>query len=200
MSSAKCCFLTFIQVSQEAGQVVWYSHLLKNFAQFIVIPTVKGFGIVNKAEIDTFLELSSFLMIQWMLAIWSLILLPFLKPAWTSGSSPFSYCWILAWKILSIILPVCEMSAIVQWFEHSLTLPFCGSGKTFLSLVTERLFLNYTKMSGFLASRGEQFNLGQEMRLDRSELLCNKVLLKYKADRESFWHRHQKGAERVPPC
>ena len=38
------------------------------------------------------------------------------------------------------------------------------------------------------------------MRLDRSELLCNKVLLKYKGDRESFWHRHQKGAERVPPC
>ena len=46
--------------SQEAGQVVWYSHLLKNFPQFIVIHTVKGFGIVNKAEIDVFLELSSF--------------------------------------------------------------------------------------------------------------------------------------------
>ena len=52
---------------------------------------------------------------------------------------------------------------------------------------------------GFLASR-EEFNLGPEMRLDRSELLYNKVLLKYKRDRESFWHRHQKGAERVPPC
>src|SRR5574339_327977 len=49
-----------IQVSQEAGQVVWYSHLLKNFPQFIVIHTVKGFGIVNKAEIDVFLELSCF--------------------------------------------------------------------------------------------------------------------------------------------
>ena len=52
----------------------------------------------------------------------------------------------------------------------------------------------------FLASRGEEFNLEPEMRLDRSELLCDKVLLKYKGDRESFWHRHQKGAERVPPC
>ena len=51
------------------------------------------------------------------------------------------------------------------------------------------------KMPGFLASRGDEINLGPEMRLDRSELLCNKVLLKYKKDKESFWHRHQKGAE-----
>ena len=57
MSSSYCCFLTCIQVSQEAGQVVWYSHIFKNFSQFIVIHTVKGFGIVNKAEIDVFLEL-----------------------------------------------------------------------------------------------------------------------------------------------
>ena len=60
MSSSNCCFLTCIQVSQEAGQVVWYSHLFQNFPQFIVIHTVKGFGIVNKAEIDIFLELSCF--------------------------------------------------------------------------------------------------------------------------------------------
>src|SRR5574340_381045 len=58
MSSSNCCFLTCIQISQQAGQVVWYSHLLKNFPQFIVIHTVKGFGIVNKAEIDVFLDLS----------------------------------------------------------------------------------------------------------------------------------------------
>ena len=49
-----------MQISQEAGQVVWYSHLFQNFPQFIVIHTVKGFGIVNKAEIDVFLELSCF--------------------------------------------------------------------------------------------------------------------------------------------
>ena len=60
MSSSNCCFLTCIQISQEAGQVVWYSHLFQNFPQFIVIHTVKGFGIVNKAEIDVFLELASF--------------------------------------------------------------------------------------------------------------------------------------------
>ena len=56
MSSSNCCFLTCIHISQEAGQVVWYSHLFQNFPQFIVIHTVKGFGIVNKAEIDVFLE------------------------------------------------------------------------------------------------------------------------------------------------
>ena len=55
MSSSNCCFLTCIQVLQEAGKVVWYSHLLRNFPQFIVIHTVTGFGIVNKA-VDIFLE------------------------------------------------------------------------------------------------------------------------------------------------
>ena len=60
MSSYNCCFLTCIQVSQEAGQVVWYSHLLQNFPQFIVTHTAEGFGIVNNAEIDVLLELSCF--------------------------------------------------------------------------------------------------------------------------------------------
>ena len=60
MSSSNCCFLTYIQISQEAGEVVWYSNLLKNFPQFIVNHTVKGFGKVNKEEIDIFLELSCF--------------------------------------------------------------------------------------------------------------------------------------------
>ena len=60
MSSSNCCFLTCIQVSQEASQVVWYAHLFQNFPQFIVIHTVKGFGIINKAEIDVFLKLSCF--------------------------------------------------------------------------------------------------------------------------------------------
>ena len=60
MSSSNCCFLTCIQISQEAGQVVWYSHLFRNFPQFVVIHTVKGFGVVNKAEVDIFLEVSCF--------------------------------------------------------------------------------------------------------------------------------------------
>ena len=60
MSSSNCCFLTCIHISQEAGKVVWYSHLLKNFPQFVVIHTVKDFGVVNKAKVDVFLELSCF--------------------------------------------------------------------------------------------------------------------------------------------
>ena len=60
MSGSNCYFLTYIQISQEAGQVVWYSHPFKNFPQFVVIHTVKGFGIANKAEVDVFLDLSHF--------------------------------------------------------------------------------------------------------------------------------------------
>jgi len=60
MSSSNCCFLTCLQISQEAGQVVWDSLLFKNFPQFVVIHTVKGFGIVYKAEVHVFLELSCF--------------------------------------------------------------------------------------------------------------------------------------------
>ena len=58
MSSSNCCFLASTQISQEAGQVVWYSYFFKNFPQFIVIHTVKGFGMVNKTKVDIFLELS----------------------------------------------------------------------------------------------------------------------------------------------
>ena len=86
MSSSNYCFLACIQVSQETGQVVWYSHLFQNFPQFIMIHTVKGFGIVNKAEIDVFLELSCF----------------FDDPAdignLISGSSAFSKTSLNIWK------------------------------------------------------------------------------------------------------
>ena len=60
MSGSNCCLLTWILISQEAGQMVWYSHLLQNFPQFVVIHTIRGFSIVNKAEADIFLELSCF--------------------------------------------------------------------------------------------------------------------------------------------
>ena len=124
LSISICCFLTCLQISQEAGQVLWYSHLLKNFSQFAVIHTVKDFGIVNKAEIDVFLELSCFF--DDPADVGNLISgsSAFLKPAWTSGSLQFMYCWSLAWRILSITLLACETSAIVRYFEHSLALPF----------------------------------------------------------------------------
>ena len=60
MSNYNCGFLTCIQISQEAGQVVWYSHLFQNFPQYVVIHTVKGFGVVNEAEVDVFLQRSCF--------------------------------------------------------------------------------------------------------------------------------------------
>ena len=102
MSSSNCCFLTCIQISQEADQVVWYSHLLKNFPQFVVILTVKGFGIVNKEEIDVFLELCCLFDDPADVGNLISVPLPFLNPAWTSGSSQFTYCWSLAWWILNI--------------------------------------------------------------------------------------------------
>ena len=70
----------------------------------------------------------AFSMIHQMLANWYLIPLPFLNTAWISGSSQFMYCWSLSWRILSITLLACEMSAIVQSFEQSLALPFFGIG------------------------------------------------------------------------
>ena len=60
ISGPNCCFFTCIQISQEAGKVVWYFNLLKNFPQFVVIHTLKGFSVVNEAEIDGFLEFSCF--------------------------------------------------------------------------------------------------------------------------------------------
>ena len=80
MSGSNCCFLTCIQVSQEAGKVVWYSHLFKNFPQLVVIHTVKGFNVVNEVEVDIFLELPCFL--HDPTNVGNLI----------SGSSAFSFC------------------------------------------------------------------------------------------------------------
>ena len=102
MSSSNCCILTCIQISQEAGQVVWYSHLFKNFPQFVVIHTVKGFGVVNKAEIGVFLELSCFFGAP--LDIGNLI----------SGSSAFSKSSLNIWKFMVHIL----LKPGLQNFEH----------------------------------------------------------------------------------
>ena len=92
MSSSNCYFLTFIQISQEADKVVCYSYLLKNFPQFVMIHIVKGFGRVNKAEVDVFLEFSCF----------------FDDPTdvgnLTSGSSVFSKSSLNIWKFTVHIL------------------------------------------------------------------------------------------------
>ena len=79
MYCSNCSLLTCIQISQEAGQVVWYSHLFQNFPQCVVIHTVKGFGIDHKAEVGVFLELPCFF--DGPLDVGSLVPLPFLNPA-----------------------------------------------------------------------------------------------------------------------
>ena len=93
MSGSNCCFFTCMQVPQEPGKVVWYSHLFKNFPQFVAIHTVKGLSIVNEAKVDFFWNSLVFSVIHWILATWSLVPWPFLNPSWTSGSSQFTYCW-----------------------------------------------------------------------------------------------------------
>ena len=105
MSNSNCCFLTYIQVSQEAGQVVSYSHLFQNFPQFIVIHTVNGFGIVNKAEIDVFSgTLSCFF--DDPAGIVNLI----------SGSSAFSKTSLNIWKLMVHVL----LKPVLENFKHHL--------------------------------------------------------------------------------
>ena len=98
---------------RRPGKVVRYSISFKNFPQFVVIHIIKGFSVVNEAEVDVFLEFSCFFYAPVDIAIWSLVHLPFLNSAWTSGNSQFTHCWSLAWRTLSITLLACEMSAIV---------------------------------------------------------------------------------------
>ena len=100
MSSSNCCFLTCIPISQEVGKVVWYSHHFKNFSQFVLIHTVKGFSVIN--DTDVFWNSFAFFMIEWMLAIWYLVPLPFLNPAFTSRNSQFTHYWSLAWRIWAL--------------------------------------------------------------------------------------------------
>ena len=120
MSSSNCCFLTCISVSQEAGQVVWYSQIFQSFPQFIVIHTVKGFGIVNKAEVDVFLEVSCFF--NDPADVGSLI----------SGSSAFSKASLNIWKFTVHVL----LKPGLENFEHYFT-SVCGG----LSIVWDCLSL-----------------------------------------------------------
>ena len=132
MSISNCCLLTCIQISQDVGKVVWYSYLLKNFPQFVVIHTVKGFSIINEAEVDIFLEFPWF----------------FYDPTdvgnLISGSFAFSKSSLNIWKfsvhiLLKPSLEDFEHYLASMWnecnygslkFEHSLSLPFFGVGNS----------------------------------------------------------------------
>ena len=148
MSSSNCCFLTCIHISQETGQVVWYSHLFQNFLQFIVIHTVKGFGIVNKAEIRCF---SGTLLLFWWcqhpLDVGNLI----------SGSSAFAKTSLNIWKFMGHVLLKPGMENFKHYFTSVwdecncmvvwafLALPFFGIGmKTDLFQSCQLLYDNYT--------------------------------------------------------
>ena len=102
MPGSNCCFLTCVQISQDAGKVVWYAHLLKSFPQFVVIYTVKGFDRVNKTEIDAFLKLSYFF--DDPVDVGNLI----------SGSSAFSKSSLNIWKFSVYIL----FKPGLENFEH----------------------------------------------------------------------------------
>ena len=124
MSSSNCCCLSCIQISQEEGQVVWYFHLFKSIPRLVVIHTVKGFNDVNEAEVDVLMELSCFFCDPADVGNLISRSSSLLNSACTSGSSEFTYCWCLAWRILNITLLACEIRKIVWQFEHSLALPF----------------------------------------------------------------------------
>ena len=122
MSRSNCWFLTCIQISQEASQVVWYSHCSQNFPQFIVIHTAEGFGIVNKTEIDVFLELSCFfddpadvgnliagpsVFSRYSLNIWKFMVHILLKPGLENFECYFTSVWdecncVVVWACLGI--------------------------------------------------------------------------------------------------
>ena len=132
---------------------------IQTTTQLVLIHTVKGFSIVNEAKVDVFSWNSlAFLMIQQMLAIWSLGPLPFLNPVWTSGNSRFMYCWSLAWRILSILylcvrwMQLCGSSNIL-WHCFSLALEW---KLTFSSPVATAEF---SKFAGILSAALSQHPL-----------------------------------------
>ena len=122
MSSCNCCFLTCIQISQEAGKVVWYSQLFKNFPQFVVIHTVKAISVVNEAEVDAILEFSCFLcdptdignlisgssaFSKSSLNIWNFTICVLLKPGLENVKHYFTSVWdecncVVVWPFFGI--------------------------------------------------------------------------------------------------
>ena len=151
MSGSNCCFLTCIQIPQEAGKVVLFSHLFKNFPQFAVTHTVKGFGVVNKAEVDVFLELSCFF--DDSTDVGSLI----------SGSSAFSKSSWNIWKFMVHVLLKTRLQnfqhySASMWDECNCVVVWTLNGITFLWDWNENWFfpvlwpLLFSKFAGILSA------------------------------------------------
>ena len=125
MSGSNCCFLTCIQICQEAGQVVQYSHLFENFPQFVVIHIVKCFTVVNEAEVDVFLEFSYFFYD------------PIIVGNLISGFSAFSKFSLNIWKLslhilLKPFLKDSEHYLATMWNEYSCVVVWTFSVIAFL--------------------------------------------------------------------
>ena len=142
MSSFNCCFLTCIQISQQAGQVVWYSHLFKNFPQFVMIHTVKVFGIANKAEIYVSLEFPCFF--DDTVVVGNLV----------SGSSAFSKTSLNIWKFMLHILlkpglENFEHYFATVWDECNCAVVWAFSGIAKLSLSCDNLLTVCESVTGY---------------------------------------------------
>ena len=155
MSSSNCCFLTCIHISQEVGQVVCYSHLLKNSPQFVVIYTVKGFGIVNKT--DVFLKLSGFddatdvgnmisgssAFSKSSLNIWNFMVHMLLKP----GVENFEHYFTSVWD---------EWNCVVVWAFFGIAFLWDWNENTFSSPVATAEF---SKFAGILSAALSQHHM-----------------------------------------
>ena len=146
MLSSNCCFLICLQISQEASKVVWYSHLLNNFPQFVVIHAVKGFGIVNKAEVDILLEFSclfddpmdvgnsissSFVFSKSRVNIWKFMVHILLKPGLEDFEHYFASLWdkcncAVVWTFFGIAFPGIGMKTdLFQYWDHCWVFQIC---------------------------------------------------------------------------
>ena len=147
MSSSNCCFLTCIQISQEAVKVVWYSHLFQNFPWFIVIHTVEGFGIVS----NVFLVLSCFFCNPANVGNLISGSSAFSKTSLNIWSSRFTYCWSLASEFWALLyqpvrwVQLCS-SFSIPWHCLSLGLEW---KLTFTSLVATA---DFSKFAGILSA------------------------------------------------
>ena len=138
MSGSNCCLIICIQISQGAGKVVWYSNLLKNFPQFVVIHTVKGFGVVSETEVDIFLEFSCFLcdptgvgnlirassaFSKSSLNIWKFSVHVLLKPSVENFEHYFTSVWdecncVVVWTIFGSVWTLFGIDFLWNWNEN----------------------------------------------------------------------------------